>query len=313
MKIAFIIDPLDSLKPYKDSSVFMMREAAKRGHTLFVWEPRNMALSGQSVTTKATEITVSEANDNWVTVVGEEERALTEFDAILMRKDPPFNMEYFYSTLLLEAAQAQGAKVFNRAKSLRDYNEKFAITKFPQFISPMMVTSDMQRVHGFIDLHQDVILKKLDGMGGTSIFRVRANDPNRNAIVEVQTVLGTETVMAQRYIPAITQGDKRVLVINGKPAPFALARIPKAGETRGNLAAGGKGVAQPLSPRDREIAEALGPQLVADGLLLVGLDVIGDCLTEVNVTSPTCMVEIFNQTGYNAAAAVMDALEIPRT
>lgn len=313
MKIAFIIDPLDSLKPYKDSSVFMMREAAKRGHSLFVWEPRNMALSGQSVTAKASEITVSASNDSWVTVVEEKERALTEFDAILMRKDPPFNMEYFYSTLLLEAAEAQGAKVFNRARSLRDYNEKFAITKFAQFTSPTMVTADMQRVHGFIDLHQDVILKKLDGMGGTSIFRVRADDPNRNAIVEVQTVLGTETVMAQRYIPAITQGDKRVLVINGKPAPFVLARIPKAGETRGNLAAGGKGVAQPLSPRDREIAEALGPQLVADGLLLVGLDVIGDCLTEVNVTSPTCMVEIFNQTGYNAAAAVMDALEIPRT
>ncbi len=308
MKIAFIIDPLDSLKPYKDSSVFMMREASRRGHTVFVWEPRNMALSGQVVSAKVSQIKVSESNDNWVTVVEEKERALTEFDAILMRKDPPFNMEYFYSTLLLEAAQAQGAKVFNRARSLRDYNEKFAITKFSQFTSPTMVTSDMPRVHGFIDLHQDVILKKLDGMGGTSIFRVRADDPNRNAIVEVQTVLGTETVMAQRYIPAITQGDKRVLVINGKPAPFVLARIPKAGETRGNLAAGGKGVAQALSERDREIAEALGPQLVADGLLLVGLDVIGDCLTEVNVTSPTCMVEIFNQTGYNAAAAVMDAL-----
>ncbi len=308
MKIAFIIDPLDSLKPYKDSSVFMMREAARRGHTLFVWEPRNMALSGQVVTAQATQITVSESNDNWVTSVEQKEHALTEFDAILMRKDPPFNMEYFYSTLLLEAAEAQGAKVFNRARSIRDYNEKLAITKFSQFISPTMVASDMQRIHGFIDLHRDVILKKLDGMGGTSIFRVRADDPNRNAIVEVQTVLGTETVMAQRYIPAITQGDKRVLVIKGKPAPFVLARIPKAGETRGNLAAGGKGVAQPLSQRDREIAEALGPQLVADGLLLVGLDVIGDCLTEVNVTSPTCMVEIFNQTGYNAASAVMDAL-----
>jgi glutathione synthase len=308
MKIAFIIDPLDSLKPYKDSSVFMMREATRRGHSVFVWEPHNMALSGQIVSAKATQIKVSDSNDNWVTVVEEKECALTEFDAILMRKDPPFNMEYFYSTLLLEAAQAQGAKVFNRARSLRDYNEKFAITKFSQFTSPTMVTSDMQRVHSFIDLHQDVILKKLDGMGGTSIFRVRADDPNRNAIVEVQTGLGKETVMAQRYIPAITQGDKRVLVINGKPAPFVLARIPKAGETRGNLAAGGKGVAQALSERDREIAEALGPQLVADGLLLVGLDVIGDCLTEVNVTSPTCMVEIFNQTGYNAAAAVMDAL-----
>ena len=166
MKIAFIIDPLDSLKPYKDSSVFMMREAAKRGHSLFVWEPRNMALFGQSVTAFATEITVSEGNDKWVTKVEEKERALTEFDAILMRKDPPFNMEYFYSTLLLEAAQAQGAKVFNRARSLRDYNEKFAITKFAQFTSPTMVASDMQRMHGFIDLHQDVILKKLDGMGG---------------------------------------------------------------------------------------------------------------------------------------------------
>ena len=226
-----------------------------------------------------------------------------------MRKDPPFNQEYLYSTLLLSLAEEQGAKVVNRAGALRDYNEKLAILKFARFASPTLVTSEMGRLHAFIDEHKDVIVKKLDGMGGTSIFRVRADDPNRNAIIEVQTVNGAETIRAQRYIPDIVKGDKRVLVIDGKPVPFCLARIPKAGETRGNLAAGGRGVAQPISARDREIAEALGPQLKADGLTIVGLDIIGDLLTEVNVTSPTCLVEIFEQVGFNAAALVVDALE----
>ena len=197
----------------------------------------------------------------------------------------------------------------NRASALRDYNEKLAILKFPNFTTPTLVTSGIDALNAFIDRHGDVIVKKLDGMGGTSIFRVRADDPNRNAILEVQTANGTQSVMAQRYIPDIAQGDKRVLVIDGKVVPHCLARIPKAGETRGNLAAGGRGVAQPISARDREIAEALGPQLKADGLTIVGLDIIGDYLTEVNVTSLTCMVEIFDQTRTNAAAMVIDALE----
>jgi glutathione synthase len=309
MKIAFIVDPLEKLKAYKDSSVFMMREAAKRGHEIFAFETKHMAMLRGDVTAMASKLTVGADNDNWYTVTQSAETKLADFDAVLMRKDPPFNQEYLYSTLLLELAEKQGARVVNRARSLRDYNEKLSTAKFPQFTPPTLVTQSMERIHAFIDEHKDVIVKKLDGMGGTSIFRVRADDPNRNAIIEVQTIDGTETIMAQRYIPEIVKGDKRVLVIDGNVVPFCLARIPKAGETRGNLAAGGRGVAQPISPRDREIAEALGPQLKADGLKIVGLDIIGDYLTEVNVTSPTCFVEIFEQAGFNAAGRVVDALE----
>ncbi len=313
MKIAFIVDPLAGLKAYKDSSVFMMREAAARGHQVFAFEAGRMALAPQAaggslVLARAAELALSADNEHWYRVASEAEMALNEFDAVLMRKDPPFDQAFLYATLLLSTAEAQGARIINRPAALRDYNEKLAITRFPQFISPTLVTQDMSRIHAFIEQHGDVIVKKLDGMGGTSIFRVRRDDPNRNAIVEVQTRDGQETVMVQRYIPAISQGDKRVLVIDGKPAPFALARIPKAGETRGNLAAGGRGVAQALSARDREIAETLGPQLRADGLTIVGLDIIGDYLTEVNVTSPTCMVEIFEQQGFNTAAMVLDAI-----
>ena len=309
MRIAVIVDPLAKLKAYKDSSVFMMREAAKRGHEVFAFEARHMALVDKQVLARVSKLSVSANNDQWYRVDSETEMALRDFDAVLMRKDPPFDQEYLYATLLLSLAEDQGARVINRAASLRNYNEKLAIAKFGQFTVPTMVTSDVARLQAFIDVHQDVIVKKLDGMGGTSIFRVRADDPNRNAIVEVQTVDGSVSVMAQRYIAEITVGDKRVLVIDGKAVPFCLARIPKEGETRGNLAAGGRGVAQPLSRRDREIAEALGPQLKADGLTIVGLDIIGNYLTEVNVTSPTCLVEIFDQAGFNAAALVIDALE----
>ncbi len=309
MKIAFIVDPLEKLKAYKDSSVFMMREATQRGHEIFAFETKHMAMLRGDVTAMTSRLTVGADNDNWYTVTQSAETKLADFDAVLMRKDPPFNQEYLYSTLLLELAEKQGTRVVNRARSLRDYNEKLSTAKFPQFTPPTLVTQSMERIHAFIDEHKDVIVKKLDGMGGTSIFRVRADDPNRNAIIEVQTIDGAETIMAQRYIPEIVKGDKRVLVIDGTVVPFCLARIPKAGETRGNLAAGGRGVAQPIGSRDREIAEALGPQLKSDGLTIVGLDIIGEYLTEVNVTSPTCFVEIFEQVGFNAAARVVDALE----
>jgi glutathione synthase len=309
MKIAFCVDPLDQLKPYKDSSVAMMREAVKRGHEVHAFETRDMAHSAGKVVAAARRLQVHDGNDHWFDASPDSECALSEFDAVIMRKDPPFDMEYFYATLLLEQAESQGARVFNSPRSLRDYNEKLAITKFARFTAPTLVAKDPRRIHAFIDEQRDVILKKLDGMGGVSIFRVRKDDPNRNAIVEVQTVNGMQSVMAQRYIPEIAKGDKRILVISGKPVPYCLARIPKEGETRGNLAAGGRGVAQPLSQRDREIAEAMGPTLVADGLILVGLDVIGDYLTEVNVTSPTCMVEIFEQTGFNSAAVFVEAIE----
>ena len=218
-------------------------------------------------------------------------------------------MEYVYSTYLLELAQEQGARVFNHPRAIRDCNEKMTIARFPQFTAPTMVTRHAHLIHDFIAEHADVILKPLDGMGGTSIFRVSAKDPNLNVIIETVTHYGRRTIMAQRYIPAIVDGDKRVLLIGGKPVPYALARIPKAGETRGNLAAGGTGVARELTARDREIAESLGPLLYAQGLLLVGLDVIGEYLTEVNVTSPTCFQEITDQTGFNVAGMMLDALE----
>lgn len=310
MKILFIADPLPQLKAYKDSTVFMMREAAARGHDVYASEVSEMAMvPGGTIAAHMSRLALSADNDNWFQVTGQAETALKDVDVVVMRKDPPFDQEYLYATLLLTMAEAQGACVVNRASSLRDYNEKLSIAKFPQFVAPTLVTRDMARIHAFIDEYRDVIVKKLDGMGGTSIFRVRADDLNRNAILQAQTMEGTSSVMAQRFIPEISAGDKRILLIDGKAVPFSLARIPKAGETRGNLAQGGKGVAQALSKRDHEIAEALGPQLVKDGLTFVGLDVIGDYLTEINVTSPTCMVEIFEQKGFNSAALFVEALE----
>jgi glutathione synthase len=236
-------------------------------------------------------------------------RPLTDFNAVLMRQDPPFDFEYVTATWLLERAVAGGAHVFNDPRAIRDHSEKIAITEFPQFTATTLVARADDDIQAFIEELGDVILKPLDGMGGSSIFRVRRDDPNRNVIVETLTLQGVRTIMAQRYIPDIDRGDKRILLIDGQPAPYVLARIPKPGESRGNLAAGGTGIAQPLSPRDREIAETLGPELAARGLLLVGLDVIGDFLTEINVTSPTCFVEITQQTGFSVAAMFVDALE----
>ena len=309
MKIAFIVDPLDEFKTYKDSTYAMMREAAARSHELYVMQQQDMMWRDSVVIARAQLLTLSNQLDPWYRVNDSEEIALKDFDAILMRKDPPFDMEYLYSTYLLELAQEQGARVFNDARAIRDCNEKLTIARFPQFTAPTLVTRDAALIHAFIESHGDAILKPLDGMGGTSIFRVNPKDPNINVIVETITHYGRRTVMAQRYIPAIRDGDKRILVIAGRPVPYALARIPKPGETRGNLAAGGTGVARELTARDREIAQTLGPLLHAQGLLLVGLDVIGDYLTEVNVTSPTCFQEITEQTGFNVAGMMLDALE----
>jgi glutathione synthase len=309
MQFLFIVDPLASLKAYKDSTVTMMREAARRGHAVYACEQHSLALSGGSVVARAVRLAVSGDDANWYRAEPEDDRKLASYDATLMRKDPPFELEYVASTWLLQAAEREGAKVFNHPAALRDHNEKLAIAEFPQFIAPTLVTRDPDRLQAFIGEHGDAILKHLDGMGGARIFRVRADDANRNVIVETMAEFGARSVMAQRYIPAISEGDKRILLIGGKAVPFALARIPKAGETRGNLAAGGRGVAQPLSKRDREIAETIGPLLAPRGLLLVGLDVIGDYLTEVNVTSPTCFREIMDQAGCDVASLFVDALE----
>ena len=308
MQFLFIIDPLGSLKAYKDSTVTMMREAAKRGHAVLACEQHSLALTDGSVAARAARLHISDDDDGWYRAEAAEDRMLTSFDATVMRKDPPFELEYVASTWLLQAAERQGAKIVNRPAALRDHNEKLAIAEFPQFISPTLVTRDPDRLQAFVDEHGDVIFKHLDGMGGARIFRLRKDDPNRNVIVETMAELGARSVMAQRYIPAISEGDKRILLIGGKVVPFALARIPKAGETRGNLAAGGRGVAQPISARDREIAAAVGVELVKAGIVFAGLDIIGDWLTEVNVTSPTCIVEIDEQTGENAAENLMDAL-----
>ncbi len=309
MKLAVILDPLDEIKTYKDTTYAIMREAAKRGHSIHALMQGDMFLRDGSVSGYARELTLKDDAHDWYDASEPKAAPLQDFDAVLMRKDPPFDMEYVYSTYLLELVEQQGARVVNSPRAVRDYNEKLAIAKFPEFISPTLVARNADEVRDFIREHGDCILKPLDGMGGTGIFRVSPKEPNLNAIIETLMQEGARTIMAQRLIPEITKGDKRVLVIDGKVVPYVLARIPKAGETRGNLARGGTGVAQPISKRDREIAEALGPKLKADGLLLVGLDIIGDYLTEVNVTSPTCMREIEDQTGFNSAALMVDALE----
>lgn len=308
MRILFIADPLASFKIYKDTTYAMMVEADRRGHALAFCEQGNLYLRDGRVFSSVQALTLKKGAD-WYSVSNAAPELLSGFDAVVMRKDPPFDMEYFYSTHLLARAEEQGARVYNSGRSLRDHNEKLAITEFPQFTAPTLVTRRESLLRDFISEHGDAILKPLDGMGGAGIFRVRHDDPNVGSIIEMLTALETRTIMAQRYIPEIVKGDKRVLLIQGKPVPFALARIPKAGETRGNLAAGGRGVAQPISARDREIAESLGPILVKRGLLLVGLDIIGDCLTEINVTSPTCFQEITQQSGFDVSALFIDALE----
>jgi glutathione synthase len=309
MKFAFVLDPLERLKPYKDSSVAMMREAARRGHEIHALEARAMFVRDASVFASTRRLSISGDDAAWYRAGDEQEVALAHFDLLLMRKDPPFDQEYYYATLLLDRVEAEGTPVANSPRALRDWNEKLSILAFPGLTPPTLVASDMKRVSDFIDEHGDVVLKKLDGMGGAMIFRVTAGDVNRNVIVETITDWGGRTVMAQRFIPEIAQGDKRVLVIDGKPFPHCLARIPRAGETRGNLAAGGIGVARAISARDREIAQAVGVELVKAGIVFAGLDVIGDWLTEINVTSPTCIVEIADQTGQNAAKDLIDVLE----
>ena len=311
MKLAFIIDQLDSIKTSKDSSFAMICEAVSRNHTIHVLYQHDIVLNQNIVTGFSRTLTLTEdlQDRDWFRTSGISATPLYEFDAIVMRKDPPFDLEYVYSTYLLELAESQGALVINSPRSIRDHNEKLAIAKFPQFMAPTLVTSQPHVIREFLSSHQDIILKPLDGMGGASVFRVHSADHNLNVILETLTHYGTRTIMAQRYIPEIAQGDKRILLIAGKAVPYALARIPKPGETRGNLAAGGTGRTQPLSARDQEIVEFLGPELVKSGLMLVGLDVIGDYLTEINVTSPTGMQEITKLTGFNVAGMMLNAIE----
>ncbi len=314
MHVLFIIDPLPSLKAYKDSSVAMMRALTERGHRLSVAYQPDLYINEGIVNAVSLPIElVPDADlhgpDWWHEPGPAAETALSQFDAVIMRKDPPFDMEYVYATHMLEYAEAQGARVFNSGAAIRNHPEKLAITEFPEFTAPTLVTRDMARLRDFHKQHGDVVVKPLDGMGGSGVFVLRPQEHNLGSILEMLTIDGTRTIMAQRYIPEIAQGDKRILLIDGEPVPYSLARIPLAGETRGNLAAGGRGVAQPLTERDKEIAARVGAGLAGRGLLLVGLDVIGDYLTEVNVTSPTCFVEITEQTGYDVGDHFAQALE----
>ncbi len=308
MKLLFILDPLDSLKSYKDTSIAIMREAAARGHALYVCEQHEVFLRNEIV--KINSAAFNFSNDNsWYQLGKTVETLPKDFDAILMRKDPPFDNEYLYSTYLLELAINQGSRVINNPAAVRSWNEKLSITKFPHFAPEFLVTSKNDLIREFLNAHQDIVVKPLDGMGGSGVFRLTQTDPNIGVILETATKFGTQTIMAQRYLPEIKQGDKRIIIINGEPLPFALARIPKAGETRGNLATGGTGVAQKLTPRDLKIATTIGKALKQEGLFLVGLDVIGEYLTEINVTSPTGMVEIATQTPCKPAHVFMQALE----
>ena len=310
MRLAFILDPLDSLKVAKDSSIAMMRAAQAAGHA--VWAIEQSALHYSSlhgVSAEARHLELSDDDTAWYREVLRHDVRLRDFAAVIMRKDPPFDFDYLASTWLLERAAAEGAQVFNRPAALREHPEKLALLEFPQFAAPMLVSGEMARLHGFIDSQQDVILKPLDGMGGHQVFRVRHDDPNRRVIVETLTQHGKRTIMAQRYLPEIALGDRRILLIGGEVMPHALARFAPPGETRANLAVGGQGVVQELTPQERQIAETLAPQLAKRGLLLAGIDVIGGHLTEINVTSPTGMVEIAAQTGFDAAAMFVAAVE----
>ncbi|HEY6510992.1 MAG TPA: glutathione synthase [Burkholderiaceae bacterium] len=311
MSLLFVADPLEAFKTYKDTTFAMMREAARRGHDLIACTPADLVWrSGGRVTaTAARAFVLTGRDDAWFEQREQRDVELASTRAVLMRKDPPFDSEYFYATHLLQQAEREGARVFNKPAALRDHPEKLAILEFAQWAPPTLVTRSIDAIRAFHAEHQDIIVKPLDGMGGVGIFRVRADAMNLGAIVETVGNNGTTTLMVQRFLPAIAQGDKRILVIDGEPVPYCLARIPQGSEVRGNLAVGGKGVAQPLSARDLEIARALGAVLRTRGLLLVGLDVIGDSVTEINVTSPTCFQEITQQAGFDVARMFIDALE----
>ncbi|MDR0635140.1 MAG: glutathione synthase [Azoarcus sp.] len=309
LDFAFIVDPLPTLKACKDSSVAMMRAAAARDHVPWAIRREDIVWRDGVVAARAVPLALYADDHDWYTAGEPDSRSLATFDAVLMRQDPPFDFEYIAATWLLERAAAVGARIFNAPRAVRDHSEKLAITEFPQFIATTLVAREPGRLHAFIDETGDTVLKPLDGMGGSQVFRVAAKDPNRNVIVETLTDNGARTIMAQRYLPGIRDGDKRVLIIGGEVVPYALARIPREGETRGNLAAGGRGVAMPLTAREWEIAGFLAPILWARGLLIVGLDIIDGHLTEINVTSPTCMVEIAAQQGFDVAGRVIGALE----
>ncbi len=307
--LVVVMDPVDHIKAYKDTTVGLLREAGRRGYSIDFLEARDLALEAGRPMARVRSMGVRDSDKDWCELGEIRRLALADADIILMRKDPPFNMDYIYATYLLEHAQAAGALVVNDPTSLRNANEKLFATWFPDCMPPTLVTCRKDALHTFLREQQDIIVKPLDGMGGSSVFRVAMGDPNINVIFETMTGNEQRLTMAQRYLPAIAEGDKRILMIDGEPVPFALARVPAPGETRGNLAAGGTGVGQPLSASDRRICERVGPALAARGLIFVGLDVIGESLTEINVTSPTGLRELDRLFDLNIAGDLFDVLE----
>ncbi len=313
-KVGVIMDPIASIAPYKDSTFAMMLEAQRRGHELWYIESGNLSVRDGLPSAHMNRVEVRDNNDDWYSLGAAQRRSLADLDILLMRRDPPFNMDYVYSSYVLDLAEAAGTLVVNRPQALRDANEKMFTTRFPQCCVPMIITRQSEEIKAFIGQQGLSVVKPLDGMGGESIFQARPDDPNLNVILETITDKGSELIMAQRYIPEITAGDKRILLIDGEPVPYALARIPGEGDFRGNLAKGGRGEGVPLSERDRWICAQVAPELKERGIWFAGLDVIGDWLTEINVTSPTCIRELDAQFGLNIAGQLFDALEarLPR-
>jgi glutathione synthase len=312
--ILFIIDPIESLSAYKDSSVAMMRSLVARGHEISYCLQGDLYILNGKVLTSAQAIDIPQDADlyqaNWWQLKGEPKNCfLSDFDGVIMRKDPPFDLEYLYSTHLFDLAEEQGARIFNSGSAIRNHPEKLSIAEFPEYTAPTLVSNSMSRLRAFYEEHKDIVIKPLDGMGGAGIFRVKPNDANFAAMVEMLSNYGKESIMAQKFIPDITAGDKRILIINGEPIPYVLARIPKEGENRGNLAAGGRGVAQPINEHDKAMAKDIAKRLADRGLFLIGLDVIGQYVTEINVTSPTCFVEISEQTDFHVGDYFAEQLE----
>lgn len=308
VKVGVVMDPIALINYKKDTSLALLWAAQSRDWELYYMEQKDLYLEQGVGKARMSKLVVFRDPNAWYTLSEPEDIELAELDVVLMRKDPPFDNEYIYSTYILEEAERRGTLVVNRCQSLRDCNEKVFATTFPQCCPPVLVSADADRLKAFHQDYQDVIFKPLDGMGGTAIFRVKPEDPNVNVILEILTEYGKQTIMAQQFIPQITQGDKRILMVDGEPVPFGLARIPAQGETRGNLAAGGSGRPQPLTERDLWIARQIGPTLKEKGLLFVGLDVIGDYLTEINVTSPTCVREIDTEYDLDIGAQLMAAI-----
>lgn len=312
LKVGIVMDPIQHIKPHKDSSFAMLLEAQRRGHQLFYMEPSDLYLKNGQAFAEQSELKVwepSDANPQYYGFGQTHNGPLSHLDLLLIRQDPPFNNDYLYATHLLELAESQGVLVVNKPQSLRDANEKLFASWFANCIPPTLVSAKAQQLKQFINEQQDTILKPLDAMGGASIFRVKQGDPNTNVIIETMTDHGQHHIMAQKFLPEIKAGDKRILLINGTPIDYALARIPAEGETRGNIAAGGTGVGQPLSERDYWLCQQIAPTLQAKGLRFVGLDVIGDYITEINVTSPTCIRELDKQFNLNIAGTLFDHLE----